>query len=42
MLLFTSAAHARRAVSALVPLGRRGELDRHVERILHLRARLRR
>jgi beta-N-acetylhexosaminidase len=42
MLLFTSAAHARRAVSALVPLARRGELDRHVERILQLRARLRR
>lgn len=42
MLLFTSTAHARRAVRALVPLARRGELDRHVERILRLRARLRR
>src|SRR5438067_1698931 len=41
MLLFTSPVHARRAVSALVPLARRGELDRHVERILQLRARLR-
>jgi len=41
MLLFTSPAHARRAVRALVPLARRGELDRHVERILRLRARVR-
>jgi beta-N-acetylhexosaminidase len=40
MLLFTSPAHARRAIRALVPLARRGELDRHVERILRLRARL--
>ena len=38
MILFTSPAHARRAVRALVPLARRGELDRHVERILRLRA----
>jgi beta-N-acetylhexosaminidase len=41
MLLFTSPAHARRAIRALVPLARRGELDRHVERILRLRMRLR-
>ena len=40
MLLFTSPAHARRAVRALVPLARGGELDRHVERILELRARV--
>jgi beta-glucosidase-like glycosyl hydrolase len=38
MLLFTSPAHAQRAVRALVPLARRGELDRHVERIRRLRA----
>lgn len=37
LLLFTSPAHARRAVRALVPLARRGELDRHVARILRLR-----
>jgi beta-N-acetylhexosaminidase len=41
MLLFTSRAHARRAIRALLPLARRGELDRHLERILRLRARLR-
>jgi beta-glucosidase-like glycosyl hydrolase len=41
MLLFTSPGHARRAIRALVPLARRGELDRHVERILRLRARVR-
>jgi beta-N-acetylhexosaminidase len=40
MLLFTSPAHAERAVSALVPLARRGELDAHVARVLRLRARL--
>ena len=39
MLLFTSPAHARRAIRALVPLARRGARDRHVERILRLRAR---
>jgi beta-N-acetylhexosaminidase len=38
MLLFTSPAHARRAVRALLPLARRGELDVHVERIEQLRA----
>jgi beta-N-acetylhexosaminidase len=37
MLLFTSPSHAQRAVQALVPLARRGELDQHVERILRLR-----
>jgi beta-N-acetylhexosaminidase len=41
MLLFTSPAHARRAVRALLPLARRGELDVHVERIEQLRASLR-
>jgi beta-N-acetylhexosaminidase len=40
MLLFTSPAHARRAIRALLPLARRGELDRHVQRIERLRARL--
>lgn len=40
MLLFTSPAHARRAIRALLPLARRGELDLHVERILRLRSRL--
>jgi beta-N-acetylhexosaminidase len=34
MLLFTSPAHARRAIRALIPLARRGELDPHVARIL--------
>ena len=38
MLLFTNPADAARAVPALLPLARRGELDRHVERILRLRA----
>jgi beta-N-acetylhexosaminidase len=42
MLLFTSRAHARRAVAALLPLARRGELDLHVERILRFRAQLHR
>jgi beta-N-acetylhexosaminidase len=42
VLLFTDPAHARRAVRALLPLARRGELDRHVARILRLRARVRR
>jgi beta-N-acetylhexosaminidase len=41
MLLFTSPAHARRAVRALLPLARRRELDVHVERIEQLRASLR-
>jgi beta-N-acetylhexosaminidase len=38
MLLFTSPAHARRAVRALLPLARRGELDVHVRRILRFAA----
>jgi beta-N-acetylhexosaminidase len=38
MVLFTSPAQARRAVAALVPLARRGELDAHVRRILRFRA----
>jgi beta-glucosidase-like glycosyl hydrolase len=37
MLLFTSRAHARRAIRALVPLARRGELDEHVARVLRYR-----
>jgi beta-N-acetylhexosaminidase len=39
--LFTSPAHARRAVRALLPLARRGELDAHVARVLRFRAGLR-
>jgi beta-glucosidase-like glycosyl hydrolase len=42
MLLFTSRAHAARAVRALLPLAERGELDEHVERIARLRALVRR
>jgi beta-N-acetylhexosaminidase len=41
MLLFTSPAHARRAVQALVPLARSGELDAAVERVLRFRVRVR-
>ena len=41
MLLFTSPAHARRAIRALVPLARRGDLDEHVARVLALRHALR-
>jgi beta-N-acetylhexosaminidase len=37
MVLFTSPAHAQRAVRSLLPLARRGELDRHLVRILRLR-----
>jgi beta-N-acetylhexosaminidase len=37
MAVFTSPVHARRAVRALVPLARRGELDEHVRRVLDLR-----
>lgn len=37
MLLFTSGAHARRAIRALLPLARRGELDTHVARVLAFR-----
>jgi hypothetical protein len=41
MVLFNSPAHARRAVRALLPLARRGELDVRVTRILEWRRRLR-
>ena len=41
LVLFTSRAHARRAVRALLPLARRGELDEHVRRVLRFRAALR-
>ena len=41
LLLFTSPAHARRAVRALVPLARRGELDVHIARVQRFRARYR-
>jgi beta-N-acetylhexosaminidase len=41
MVLFNSPAHARRAVRALLPLARRGELDNRVRRILEWRRRLR-
>jgi beta-N-acetylhexosaminidase len=41
MLLFTSPQHARRAIRALVPLARRGELDVHVARVLAFRRALR-
>jgi beta-glucosidase-like glycosyl hydrolase len=34
LILFTDRGHARRAVAALVPLARRGELDEHVARVL--------
>jgi beta-N-acetylhexosaminidase len=37
LLLFTSAADAARAIRALVPLARRGELDVHVTRVLRFR-----
>jgi beta-N-acetylhexosaminidase len=40
MVLFTSPAHARRAIRALLPLARRGELDGRVRRILEWRRRL--
>jgi beta-glucosidase-like glycosyl hydrolase len=39
LLLYTSPRHARRAIAALVPLARRGELDEHVARVLRFRAR---
>src|SRR5438132_5874800 len=42
LVLFTSGARASRAVRALVPLARRGELDEHVVRVLRFRALLRR
>lgn len=41
MVLFTSPAHARRAVLALLPLARSGELDRHVARVIEYRRELR-
>jgi beta-glucosidase-like glycosyl hydrolase len=41
MVLFTSPAHARRAVRSLLPLARSGALDVHVSRILRLRGELR-
>ena len=39
LLLFTSPDHARRAIAALVPLARAGELDVHVARVLRFRER---
>jgi beta-N-acetylhexosaminidase len=39
LLLFTHPDYARRAIRALVPLARRGELDAHVARVLRFRAR---
>jgi beta-N-acetylhexosaminidase len=39
LLLFTNPDYARRAIDALVPLARRGELDEHVARVLRFRAR---
>jgi beta-N-acetylhexosaminidase len=41
MLLFTSAADARRAIRALVPLARRGMLDERVRRVMLFRRSLR-
>jgi beta-N-acetylhexosaminidase len=41
MVLFTSPAHAARAIRALLPLARSGALDAHVARVLALRAALR-
>jgi len=38
LLLFTSASDARRAIRALVPLARRGELDEHVRRVLRFKS----
>ena len=38
LLLFTSPADAARAIRALVPLARRGELDARVARILRFRS----
>ena len=39
LVLFTDPSHARRAIRALLPLARTGELDEHVDRVLWLRAR---
>jgi beta-N-acetylhexosaminidase len=41
LLLFTDRRHAARAIEALVPLARRGELDEHVARVLEFRRSLR-
>jgi beta-glucosidase-like glycosyl hydrolase len=38
LLLLTSPEHARRAIRALVPLARRGELDEAVRRVLAFRS----
>jgi beta-N-acetylhexosaminidase len=38
LLLFTDPADARRAIAALVPLARRGELDAHIARFLRFRS----
>jgi beta-N-acetylhexosaminidase len=40
LLLFTDPADAQRAIRALMPLARRGELDAHVARFLRFRQRL--
>jgi hypothetical protein len=40
LLLVTSPGHAARAIGALEPLARDGELDVHVARILRFRARV--
>lgn len=42
LVLFTDGASASKAVGALVPLARRGDLDAHVLRVLRFRASLRR
>jgi beta-glucosidase-like glycosyl hydrolase len=39
LLLFTHPAYARRAIRALIPLARRGELDAAVARVLRFKAR---
>lgn len=39
LVLFTSPEHARRAIRALIPLARAGELDAHVRRVLRFRGR---
>jgi beta-N-acetylhexosaminidase len=41
LVLFTSSADATRAIRALTPLARAGELDEHVRRVLAFRAHLR-
>jgi beta-N-acetylhexosaminidase len=40
LVLFTSPTHAARAIGALLPLARRGELDAHVARIVRARSRV--